>query len=84
LVTRFCLSDPKLQAAVRETFSPPEDRKKLLWRRRDEPLPDGFKAPEDGYYCNICGGFIGKDDDEAGRNGWTCQIHPDHYFGPEL
>lgn len=45
----------------------------------------GGVAPDDGLYCPDCGGFIGKDVQDAARNGWRCFINPEqHYHGPQL
>ena len=42
----------------------------------------GGEVPDDGYYCPVDGGLIGRDLQQAAQNGWRCFINPTHYYGP--
>lgn len=82
ILCRYYGGDPHLQAALMEYYQPDQAERERLYRRQGDPLPDGRKAAKNGYYCLKCGGPIGETEQEAARNGWTCQWDPEHYFGP--
>ena len=79
---RYCAADSDLWVAYSRRFQPDPATLDRLRKKAGDNLPNGRTAKEDGLYCSTCGGFIGRDERDAARNGWKCYVHPQHYFGP--
>ncbi len=82
ILGRYLGSDDTMFRAYVRRFPPPTDTIKDLAKKAGQLLPRGGVADKDGLYCSIDGGWIGADEKEAARNGWTCYFNPEHYFGP--
>lgn len=78
---KFTASYPELRSATMSQFRPQRARIDDLTLRQGERGRWGGTVAEDGLYCPDCGGQIGKDEDDAAKNGWTCFINPAHYHG---
>jgi len=84
-VTRYCAKDPELFKAFSELYPPDEAKIQLMTYKKGDKLPGNAGiCQEDGLYCTECGGWIGKDEQEAAQNGWRCFVNPKHYFGNEV
>lgn len=79
IVALYCLNDEQLARALMQKFPPPQDLQTRLWRAKGTQRPNGGVFAEDGYYCDRCGGWIGKDETEAMHNGWACYVNPDEH-----
>lgn len=83
LLTRYCARDDELYQAYVRTFPPDTAIIQRLRVNAGDSKPGGGSYNEPGLYCYICGGIVGKDEQDAARNGWRCYINPDHYFGAD-
>ncbi len=85
IIVAHCRQQGLLKALY--TVYPPEDALlQSLFKRKGDARPKGGFFAEDGYYCVIDGGLVGKTRDEALENGLMCQFYPDdplHPFGRE-
>lgn len=80
IVALYCFNHEELARALMQKFPPPSDLRTRLWREKGDSRPNNDGTfPEAGYYCDICGGWIGKDDEEALHNGWACYINPEEH-----
>jgi hypothetical protein len=80
VVVWYCAKYPSLTQALMSIRPIPEEVKQNLWKNRGDEKPRGGVYEEPGYYCSICGGLIGKDEEEALQNAWCCYVNPDHCF----
>ncbi|WP_034388446.1 tubulin-like doman-containing protein [Deinococcus sp. YIM 77859] len=82
---RYASQQPALLAAYISEMGVDGAQLARLWKNKGDRAQWGV-APQDGYYCDHpnCGGFIGKDERDAARNGWRCFINEAHYWGPPL
>ncbi|RTR21605.1 hypothetical protein [Deinococcus radiophilus] len=76
--------DPQLRQALLEVF--PVDRALVdgLYKAAGEPLPKSRRAEKDGFYCKVCGGWVGETYEDVIQNGLLCSFHPEdetHPFG---
>lgn len=81
---RHLTGDEGLRQALLETFPPDDNLIDGLYKEKGDRLPRGRSAPDDGYYCKVCGGPVGATPDEVVKNGLLCSYHPDgenHPFG---
>jgi len=70
-------ADGELRQALLETFPPDRNLIDSLFVQEGGRLPKGLSAKHAGYYCKVCGGPVGKDEDEVIRNGLRCEYHPE-------
>jgi hypothetical protein len=81
MIVAHCRQEGLLKALY--TVYPPEEALlESLFRRKGDPRPKGGFYAEDGYYCIIDGGLVGKTRDEALENGLACQFYPEHPMHP--
>jgi hypothetical protein len=79
---RYCAQDEELWIAYGQVYPPDKDKILLMVFEPGDVLPgNAGVCKEKGIYCTICGGWIGKDEQEAAQNGWRCFVNPQHYFG---
>ena len=85
MIILHCRKENLLKALY--TVYPPEEATlQSLFKRKNDPRPKGGFFAEDGYYCVVCGGLVGKTRDEVLEKGLACQFYPDealHPFGRE-
>ncbi|MEN3001563.1 MAG: tubulin-like doman-containing protein [Armatimonadota bacterium] len=80
VIVKFCSADEQLRQALMRVNPLPDEEKNRLWKKAGDPKPRGGTYEEPGYYCSICGGSIGKNEEEALQNGWCCYVDPSHCF----
>ncbi|MCD0161435.1 tubulin-like doman-containing protein [Deinococcus sp. 6YEL10] len=81
---RHLTADDGLRQALLETFPPDNNMINGLYMNKGEALPRGLSAPDDGFYCQVCGGPVGATREEVIQNGLLCSYHPEgenHPFG---
>jgi len=85
-ITFFCLpehgGDKAWKTAYNTVFAPIKEQVATMRKKAGDPWPDGEgkgKYEEDGIYCTWpgCYSIVGRDEDEAARNGWRC-YHQGH------
>jgi hypothetical protein len=81
--SRYCAADNELLKAYDQVFPPDRDMiKQMTFKKGDRRPGQAGICEQDGIYCTKCGGWIGKDEQEAAQNGWRCFVNPqNHYFG---
>lgn len=84
-LNRYCANqDADLYSAFQTVFPPDRSIIEGFHRRAGDPKPNGGIFDEDGLYCPECGGLLGKNEQDASRNGWRCFIDPTHYYGQRV
>jgi len=79
---RYCAQDEELWIAYGQVYPPDKDKILAMVFEPGDVLPgNAGVCKEKGIYCTKCGGWIGKDEQEAAQNGWRCFVNPEHYFG---
>jgi hypothetical protein len=78
-VSLFCLpergGDEAWRTAYNTVFAPIREQLRLMHKSKGDPWPDGRgNYEEDGIYCTWpgCYSIVGRNEDEAARNGWRC------------
>jgi hypothetical protein len=76
------LKSKGLLAALYREFPPEDELLQSLFKHKGDPKPKGGFFSEDGFYCLIDGGLVGKNREEALDNGLACQFYPDDPLHP--
>lgn len=85
LIVAHCRKEGMLKALY-TVYPPEEELLQGLFKRKGDQRPKGGFFAEDGFYCVIDGGLVGRTREEALENGLVCQFYPEdplHPFGRE-